>query len=65
MNVKVNRTTIEIFEGAKVKDAVVNYMARRCVSKSRLDKAKVFDIYGHPIDIDAPLNDGDAIKCII
>ena len=65
MNVKVNRTMIEIFDGAKVKDVVVNYMTRRSVSKSRLDKVKVFDVYGHPIDIDAPLNDGDAIKCVI
>ncbi len=65
MNVKVNRTMIQIFDGAKVKDVVISYMARRCVSKSRMEKVKVFDVYGHPIDVDAPLNDGDAIKCVI
>ena len=32
---------------------------------SRLERARVSDAFGQDLDLDAPLSDGDVIKCII
>lgn len=62
MKVKVNRTEIEIFEGATVKHAVLQYFVRRHISTSKLASIRVYDAYGHITDLDAPLTEGQAIK---
>ena len=62
MKVKVNRTEVEIFEGARARHAVLQYFAQRHISTSKLAGVKVYDIYGHLIDLDAPLHDNDHIK---
>lgn len=65
MNVKVNRTVFEIPEGTNVRQVILDYLTRRNVSKSRLERARVSDAFGQDLDLDAPLSDGDVIKCII
>lgn len=64
MKVKVNRTEIEIFEGAKVRHAVLQYFVRRHISTSKLTSIQVYDSYGHLIDLDAPLSDSQTIKLV-
>ena len=62
MKVKVNRRTLEIFEGAKVRNALLRYFKLRKFDLSLVEKVDVFDVYGHPIDLDAPLSEGQTIK---
>ena len=62
MKVKVNRTIVEIFDGAKSQHAVLRYLVQRHLSKSLLTKGHVFDAYGHEIGLDAPLHEGQTIK---
>lgn len=62
MKVKVNRTIVEIFDGAKSQHAVLRYLVQRRLSKSLLTKGHVFDAYGHEIGLDAPLHEGQTIK---
>ena len=62
MNVQVNRTVIEIFEGAQVQHAVLRYLVRRRLSKSLLTQGRIFDAWGHEIGLDAPLHEGQTIK---
>ena len=62
MKVKVNRTEIEIFEGAKVRHAVLQYLVRRHISASKLTSIQVLDAYDHITDLDAPLTENQAIK---
>lgn len=62
MKVRVNRTEVDIFDGARVRHAVLQYFVRRRISTSRLALISVTDAHGHRIDLDAPLNDGDHIK---
>ena len=65
MRVKVNRTIVELFEGAKVREALLRYCVQRNFSPAKAARAEVFDAWGHPIDQDAPLSDGQTIKCKI
>ncbi len=62
MKVKVNRRTIDIFEGARVRQALLRYFALRKMDLRLVEQAQVFDSYGHPTDLDAPLSEGQAIK---
>ena len=62
MKVQVNRTLVEIFDGAKSQHAVLRYLVQRRLSKSLLTKGRVFDAYGHEIGLDAPLREGQTIK---
>ena len=62
MNVKVNRSHIEIFEGALAKHAVLQYLSRRKIKPSKLTECHVFDSHGHVIGLDAPLTEGQTIK---
>ena len=61
MRVKVNRRTIEIFEGAVVKNALWRYFVVRKIPLSQIDVVEVHDADSHEIDLDAPLHDGQHI----
>ena len=62
MNVTVNRTKIEIFEGAQAQHAVLRYLVRRRFAQSWLKRGRIQDAYGHEIGLDAPLHEGQIIK---
>ena len=62
MKVQVNRTVVEIFDGAKSQHAVLRYLVHRRLSKSLLASGRVYDSHGHEIGLDAPLREGQTIK---
>ena len=62
MNVKVNRKTVSVFEGAKARHALLRYFAVKKLPLSLVDEVSVFDSYGHETDLDAPLREGQTIK---
>lgn len=62
MKVKVNRTLVEIFDGAKSQHAVLRYLAHRRLPTSLLTSSRIYDAYGHEIGMDAPLHEGQTIK---
>lgn len=62
MKIKVNRKTISIFEGARVRQALLRYFTIKKMDLSLVEKAQVFDAYDHPTDLDAPLSEGQTIK---
>lgn len=61
MKVKANRRTLELFEGAKVRNALLRYFALKKLDKQLVDSVEVHDSYGHLLDHDAPLVDGQRI----
>ena len=62
MKVKVNRRTLELFEGATVRHALLKYFSIRKMDLSLVDEVTVFDAYGHLTDLDAPLREGQTVK---
>ena len=62
MKVKVNRRNLEIFEGATARHPLLKYFRIRKFDLSLVEKVDVFDVWGHPIDLDAPLTEGQTIK---
>ncbi len=63
MQVKVNRTSLDLFEGAQVRHALLRYFVRRKYDLKLVEQTPVFDAYGHSLDLDAPLHDGMILKC--
>jgi hypothetical protein len=61
MKVKVNRRTLELFDGAKVQNALLRYFTVKKLDKRLLDSVEVHDTYGHVIGHEAPLADGQTI----
>lgn len=61
MQVKVNRRTIEIFEGAVVKNALWRYFVVKKIPLSQIHVVEVHNADGHEMDLDAPLHDGQHI----
>ena len=61
MKVKVNRRTLELFEGAKVRNALLRYFTVKKLDKKLVEQVEVHDSFGHVIDHDAPLSDGQKI----
>jgi len=61
MKVKANRRTLSLFEGAKVRNALLRYFTVKKLDKRLIDKVEVYDAYGHQLDHDAPLSDGQKI----
>ena len=49
MKLKVNRTTIELFEGAEIRHALISYLTRRRMSLKFLEQLEVRDVWGHEI----------------
>ena len=62
MNITINEKTVKIFTGAKAIDAIRKYLVELKKSPNDLSALMIFDKYGHEIDKDAPLKDGDAIE---
>lgn len=62
MKVKVNRMTVDVFEGALVKHALLRYFIRKKLDVSGVDEVETRDAYGHIIDHDAPLSEGMIVK---
>lgn len=62
MKVQVNRTVVDIFDGAKSQHAVLRYLVHRRLAKSLLKTGRIQDAWGHDIGLDAPLHEGQTIK---
>ncbi len=61
MIVVVNRKELELFTGAKVKNALLKYFTLKRINRDLIDSTEVYDAYGHVLDHDAPLSDGKRI----
>lgn len=61
MKVKVNTRTLVLFEGARVKNALLRYFTVKKLDKRLIDTVEVHDSFGHVLDHDAPLSDGKQI----
>lgn len=62
MKVTVNDLTFELFEGARVKNALLKYFIAENLDKDDInDDLEVEDAYGHLLDLDAPLKEGQSI----
>jgi len=62
MNITINEKTVTIFTGAKAMDAIRKYLVEMQKSPSDLEALTIYDKYGHEIDREAPLKEGDIIK---
>ena len=62
MKVTVNRTTVELFEGALSQHAVLRYLVHRRMGAAKLRQGRIYDAHGHEIGLDAPLREGQIIK---
>ena len=62
MKVQVNRTVVEIFDGAKAQHAVLRYLVHRRLPQALLRQGHILDAYRHEIGPDAPLREGQIIK---
>ena len=62
MKVKVNRRTLELFQGATVRHALLRYFSVRKMDLSLVEKVQVTDASGHRTDLDAPLREGQTVK---
>jgi sulfur carrier protein ThiS len=60
MHIKVNRKTVEIFSGARVKDVLRKYSAGTWKQVQQGSKA-VCDGHGHEVGLDGELGDGDRL----
>lgn len=60
MHIKVNRMTVEIFSGARVKDVLRKYSAITWKQVQAGSKA-VFDGHGHEVGLEGELGDGDRL----
>ena len=61
MKVKVNTRTLQLFDGACVRNALLRYFTVKKLDKQLIDEVEVHDAFGHVIDHDAPLSDGQQI----
>ena len=62
MKLKINRKTVEVFEGAQVRHALLSYFALKGMDVRQVKSLTVFDRWGHEIDLDAPASQHEAIK---
>lgn len=62
MKLKVNRKNIEVFEGAQVRHALLSYFAIKGLDVREVEHLKVFDRWGHEIDLDAPASAYESVK---
>lgn len=62
MKLKVNRKTIEVFEGAQVRHALLRYFAVKGLDVSLVKTLTITDRWGHEIDLDAPASQHDVVK---
>ena len=64
MTVTVNNSTIRIFNGAKVGDAVLRWAVRNKLDINKVSSLQVADQWGHKIGFEAPLSENQTIKVI-
>ena len=62
MRLKVNRKTIDVFEGAQVRHAILSYFALKGMDVSQVESLIVYDRWGHEIDLGAPASQYDAVR---
>ncbi|MBE6270269.1 MAG: hypothetical protein E7101_04890 [Prevotella ruminicola] len=62
MELKVNRTNIEVFEGAEIRHALLTYLTRRRMSLKFLEQFDIRDEWGHEVSLDAPASAFTQIK---
>ena len=62
MKVQVNRTVVDIFDGARSQHAVLRYLVQRRRPRTLLKQGRSQDAYGHDIGLDAPLHEVQIIK---
>jgi len=60
MNIRINDKMIEIFSGARVRDALLKYSAREYHAVDE-DKKQVTDKRGNRVDLDGELSDGQRL----
>ena len=60
MQIKVNGQAIDIFSGARVKDALRKY-SRSELKLVRKNQKGVFDRHGHEVALDGELNGGEEL----
>jgi hypothetical protein len=60
MQVKVNGKTIEVFVGARVRDALLKY-SRSEWTLVRKKAKRVCDAHGHEVGLDGELDDGEEL----
>lgn len=65
MKVKVNNRTLQLFDGACVKNALLRYFSVKKLDKQLIEGLEVHDAYGYVIDHDAPLSDGQQITFVL
>lgn len=61
MEIFVNNTPVRVFKGAKARHALLKYFSMNLMDKSLSEDMEIYDAYGHLIDMDAPLADGQSI----
>ena len=61
MEITVNGTKLNMFDGACVKNAMMRVFIRQDIPLDKMDDITVHDSYGHELDLDAPLRDGQHI----
>ena len=61
MTITVNQQTIELFEGAQVRHALLRYFVLNNLDKSEIDLVEILDEYGNVLDLDAPLSNAQAL----
>ena len=62
MKLKVNRKTVEVFEGALVRHALLRYFVWKGLDVALVESLTVYDRLGHEIDLDAPASQHEQIK---
>lgn len=56
MTININQQSIELFEGAQVRHALLRYFVQNNLDKSEINHVEILDNYGHVLDLDAPLS---------
>ena len=58
MKVTVNTRSLELFEGATVRNALQRYFTVKKLDRHEMASYEVTDEHGHELDHDAPLHEG-------
>ncbi len=61
MKIKVQDKEIVLFHGASVKDALLRYFTKCDIRRDVINHVVVKDQWGHELDLDAPLRDGQLV----
>lgn len=62
MKLKINRKTVDVFEGAEVRHAILSYFAQKGLDVRLVESLTVYDRWGHEIDLGAPASQFDVVK---